>query len=63
MVLCCIGWSAGDRAWREARASIGVSPKLLLTGGGAAAIENELRAPFLRIDDLVLRGLVQYLKK
>ena len=55
--------AAIDRAWREARASIGVSPKLLLTGGGAAAIENELRAPFLRIDDLVLRGLVQYLKK
>jgi len=54
--------AAIERAARTARAEIGVSPKIILTGGGAPLIETTLRAPYTRVDDLVLRGLARYIK-
>jgi type III pantothenate kinase len=46
-----------DRAVAEARAALGVSPRVLLTGGAAAAIESLVRSAHANVPDLVLRGL------
>lgn len=51
-----------ERARREARAMIGSNPTVILTGGGAGDIETDLAVPHRRVDDLVLQGLVQYVK-
>jgi len=46
-----------DRAVREARSALGVSPRVLLTGGAAAAIHPLIRTAHANVPDLVLRGL------
>lgn len=46
-----------DRACAEARAVLGARPVLLLTGGGAQALEPYIKSAFRRVPDLVLRGL------
>jgi type III pantothenate kinase len=46
-----------DRAVNEARAALGVSPRVLLTGGAAAAVRPLIRSAHLNVPDLVLRGL------
>jgi pantothenate kinase type III len=42
---------------RSARALLGVSPRLILSGGAADAIAPLLREPHARENQLVLRGL------
>lgn len=54
--------AAIERARRVARDELGVSPKIVLTGGGAPLVEAALRAPYTRVDDLVLRGLARYVR-
>lgn len=53
-----------DRAVREAHSEVnkrkGSRPLLLLTGGGAPAIERYLESAAKSIPDLVLRGLAQF---
>lgn len=51
-----------ERARGVARMRAGANPTLVLTGGGAAAIETELVHACRRVDDLVLRGLAQYVR-
>lgn len=51
-----------ERARREARATMGSNPKVILTGGGASEIAKDLKYAHSRVDDLVLQGLVQYVK-
>ena len=51
-----------ERARREARATIGSHPKVILTGGGASEIAKDLKYVHNRVDDLVLQGLAQYVK-
>jgi type III pantothenate kinase len=46
-----------DRAVQEARAALGVRPRLLLTGGAAPAIHPLVRSAHSNVPDLVLRGL------
>jgi type III pantothenate kinase len=46
-----------DRAVQEARAALGVRPRLLLTGGAASAINPLVRSAHSNVPDLVLRGL------
>jgi type III pantothenate kinase len=46
-----------DRAVREGRAALGVSPHILLTGGAAPAIHSLIRSAHTSVPDLVLRGL------
>jgi type III pantothenate kinase len=46
-----------DRAVVEARAALGVSPRVLLTGGAAPAIDRLIRSAHSNVPDLVLRGL------
>ena len=46
-----------DRAVTEARAALGVSPRVLLTGGAAPAIHPLIRSAHSNVPDLVLRGL------
>jgi type III pantothenate kinase len=46
-----------DRAVQEARAALGVPPRLLLTGGAAPAIQPLVRSAHSNVPDLVLRGL------
>lgn len=46
-----------DRAVAEARATLGVTPRVLLTGGAAAAIDPLIRSAHVNVPDLVLRGL------
>jgi type III pantothenate kinase len=42
---------------RAARQLLGHSPRLVLSGGGAGKVGSRLRVPYLRGDELVLRGL------
>lgn len=42
---------------RAASTLLGRSPRLILAGGGAAKVGTRLRLPYLRGDELVLRGL------
>lgn len=51
-----------ERARREARATIGSNPQVILTGGGAGEVAAHLKNAHRRVDDLVLRGLAQYAK-
>lgn len=46
-----------DRAGVEARAALGAKPLLLLTGGGARALQPYIKSGFRLVPDLVLRGL------
>jgi type III pantothenate kinase len=47
-----------DRAVAQARRALGASPRVLLTGGAAAAIHPLVRSAHSSVPDLVLRGLV-----
>jgi type III pantothenate kinase len=49
--------AAIDRAWRAATQELGEAPRLIVTGGAAAAISAQLDSPHRIIPDLVLRGL------
>jgi type III pantothenate kinase len=53
-----------DRAVREAHVSVNKSkggrPLLMLTGGGAPALERYLQSPARVVPDLVLRGLARF---
>ena len=42
------------------RATLGVDPTCLLSGGAAAALAPHLAAPLVRVDNLVLDGLARY---
>jgi len=46
-----------DRAVREARATLGATPMVLLTGGAAAQLLPHIRSSCRVVPDLVLRGL------
>ena len=46
-----------ERACRAARARYAVQPRLVMTGGGAAAVLPLLTLPYAHVPDLVLRGL------
>lgn len=46
-----------ERALREGRRELGVRPRLLLAGGGAAQVAPLLTVACHRVDDLVLHGL------
>jgi type III pantothenate kinase len=46
-----------DRAVFEARAALGATPRVLLTGGAAPAIHALIRSTHSNVSDLVLRGL------
>lgn len=48
-----------DRACLEARAALGAKPMLLLTGGGARALQPYIKSAFRLVPDLVLRGLAE----
>jgi pantothenate kinase type III len=50
-----------DRAVTEARATLGVSPRVLLTGGAAPAVQALIRSAHSYVPDLVLRGLAALL--
>jgi type III pantothenate kinase len=49
--------AAVDRAVSEARALVGRTPKLVMTGGGAPALRPLIRSASLLVPDLVLEGL------
>jgi type III pantothenate kinase len=49
--------AAVDRAWRAAKLELEESPRLIITGGDAAAISAQLDTPHRIMPDLVLRGL------
>jgi len=49
--------AAVDRAVSEARALVGRTPKLVMTGGGAPALRPLIRSTSLLVPDLVLEGL------
>ena len=49
--------AAVDRAVSEARAVVGRTPALVLTGGGASGLRPLIRSPSLIVPDLVLEGL------
>ena len=49
--------SVADRAVAEARATLGQSPLVLLTGGAAPTVRKLLQSPHELVPDLVLRGL------
>ena len=46
-----------DRAVHEARATLGGTPRVLLTGGAAGVIRPYIKSPVLMVPDLVLHGL------
>ena len=46
-----------DRAVGEARRTVGASPLVLLTGGGAVALRPLIKSAHRSVPDLVLRGL------
>lgn len=52
--------AAVDRAVSEARALVGRTPKLILTGGGAPALRPLIRSASLLAPDLVLEGLAAW---
>lgn len=49
--------AAVDRAVSEAKALVGRTPALVLTGGGAPGLRPLIRSPSLIVPDLVLEGL------
>lgn len=48
-----------ERMVRYLEESTGVTPPVILSGGGAALIEKRLNAPVTVVDNLVLEGLLQ----
>jgi type III pantothenate kinase len=52
--------AAVDRAVSEARHRVRRAPLVVLTGGGAAAIEPLIRSAHVEVPDLVLQGLAAY---
>jgi type III pantothenate kinase len=52
--------AAVDRAVAEARAVIGQTPKLVMTGGGAAGLAPLIHSATLLVPDLVLEGLAAW---
>lgn len=46
-----------DRGVHEARRRLGRAPLVVITGGGAAALEPLIRSRHIRVPDLVLQGL------
>ncbi|HXR90819.1 MAG TPA: type III pantothenate kinase [Steroidobacteraceae bacterium] len=50
--------AAVDRGIDEARRSVGHSPVVLLTGGGAKSVAPLIQRPYWSVPDLVLQGLV-----
>jgi type III pantothenate kinase len=46
-----------DRAAEEARALVGRTPLVVLTGGGSASVRPLVQSPCVGVPDLVLRGL------
>lgn len=51
-----------ERTRQAARDQVGVLPKIVLTGGGAPIVEAAMQGPYVRVDDLVLRGLACHVK-
>jgi len=52
-----------DRAIEEARAQLGSSPLVLLTGGGSTAIKPLIRSSSVCLPDLVLHGLAVWARQ
>ena len=52
--------AAVDRAVSEARALVGRTPKLVMTGGGAPGLRPLIRTKSLLVPDLVLEGLAAW---
>jgi type III pantothenate kinase len=52
--------SAVDRAVLEAQRVLGEIPRVLLTGGGAEEIDPLIQAHYIRVPDLVLRGIAAH---
>jgi len=52
--------AAVDRAVSEARAVVGQTPKLVMTGGGAPRLAPLIRSATLLVPDLVLEGLAAW---
>ena len=52
--------AAVDRAIGEARALVGRTPQLVLTGGGASGLRPLMRSSSLLVPDLVLEGLAAW---
>ena len=52
--------AAVDRAVSEARALLGQTPKLIMTGGGAPGLKPLIRSASLLVPDLVLEGLAAW---
>lgn len=52
--------AAVDRAVSEARAVVGQTPKLVMTGGGAPGLAPLIRSATLLVPDLVLEGLAAW---
>ena len=52
--------AAVDRAVNEARAVVGQTPKLVMTGGGAPGLAPLIRSAALLVPDLVLEGLAAW---
>ena len=52
--------AAVDRAIAEARALVGRTPQLVLTGGGASGLRPLMHSPSLLVPDLVLEGLAAW---
>jgi type III pantothenate kinase len=51
-----------DRAFVEAQRELKGQPQLLLTGGGAPALQRYMKSPARFVPDLVLRGLAEFAK-
>ena len=51
-----------DRAFVEAKRELKGQPQLLLTGGGAPALQRYMKSPARFVPDLVLRGLAEFAK-
>jgi type III pantothenate kinase len=49
--------AAADRGADEAKRALGVTPIVLLTGGGAKSVAPLMRSPYKAVPDLVLQGL------
>jgi type III pantothenate kinase len=52
--------AAVDRAVGEARALVGQTPKLVMTGGGAPVLRPLIRSASHLVPDLVLEGLASW---
>jgi type III pantothenate kinase len=57
---CYAAAAAVDRAVSEAKALVGRTPQLVLTGGGASALQPLIESPGVLVPDLVLEGLAAW---